>query len=107
MTEEPKCPIELKPMEEWVQEGNPEECRPCLLVPVAQWYYNELKDQDKKEMAENLGKIAEETDANNMESVLTLCKEFDRIKETVEDPLRERLKDFDCACQSFDPAAAA
>ena len=34
---------------------------------------------------------------------LTLCKEFDRIKDAVEEPLRERLKDFDCATQSFNP----
>jgi len=40
------------------------------------------------------------------ESVLTFCKELDKIKDTVEEPLRERLKDFDCAAQSYDPDAA-
>jgi len=34
---------------------------------------------------------------------LTLCKQFDIIKDVVEEPLRERLKDFDCATQSFNP----
>jgi len=105
MSEESKCPVELKPMEKWVQEGKEGECRPCQLGVVAQWYNDELKDQGEKQKAANLEKIAEETDVNNMEQVLTLCKEFDTIKKTVEEPLRERLKDFDCACQSYDPAA--
>ena len=105
MTEESKCPVELETMEKWVQKGKPDECRPCMLGPVTQWYHDELKNQGEKEKAANLGKIAEETDVENMEQVLTLCKEFDTIKETVEEPLRERLKDFDCACQSYDPAA--
>lgn len=105
MAEEGKCPVELKPMEEWVKEGKPEECRPCLLGPVAQWYRDELEGKGHKDKAQVIEKLADETDVNNTEQVLTFCRELDNIKNSVEEPLRERLKDFDCAAQSFDPAA--
>lgn len=93
-------------MEEWIRQDDPlkddpEHCRPCRLGVPANWYYNELQDQGRKDLAENLEKIAGKED--DPELPLTLCKEFDRIKAVVEEPLRERLKDFDCATQSFNP----
>jgi len=93
-------------MEEWIRQDDPlkddpEHCRPCLLPVTANWYFNELQDQGRKDLAENLEQIA--TNENDPEMPLTLCKEFDRIKDAVEEPLRERLRDFDCATQSFNP----
>ncbi|GAJ13822.1 unnamed protein product, partial [marine sediment metagenome] len=34
---------------------------------------------------------------------LTLCEKLDNIKDAVEESLRERLKDFDCAAQAYEP----
>jgi len=103
-SEERSCP--QFSMEEWIgqedpHKDDPKHCRPCRLGVTASWYHNELEEQGHKDLAENIEKIAaEEGDA---EMPLTLCKEFDRIKGVVEEPLRERLKDFDCATQSFNP----
>lgn len=93
-------------MEEWIgqedpHKEDPDHCRPCRLGVTANWYFNELQDQGRKDLAENVEKIA--LNENEPDMPLTLCKEFDRIKDVVEEPLRERLKDFDCATQSFDP----
>lgn len=106
MGEKNKCPVKLKPMEEWVKEGKAKECRPCLLGPVAQWYTEELKEKGHPEMAQKVEELADNTDIENPEQVLTFCQELDKIKETVEVPLRERLEEFDCEAQAFDPDAA-
>lgn len=102
--EKRQCPAFT--MEEWITQedpykDDPEKCRPCRLGITANWYFNELKEQGQKALAASLEKIA--TNENDPEMPLTLCKEFDRIKSVVEEPLRERLKDFDCATQSFNP----
>jgi hypothetical protein len=107
VAEKETCPVGLKPMEEWIKEEDPDNCRPCMLGPVVQWYDGELKERGKVEMATNLEAVADATDINDSEQVLTLCKELDKIKNAVEVPLRERLEDFDCAAQSFDPDATA
>jgi len=93
-------------MEEWIRQDDPlkddpEHCRPCRLGVIANWYFTELQEQGHNDLAENLEKIA--TKEDDPEMPLTLCGEFDRIKEAVAEPLRERLKDFDCATQSFNP----
>jgi len=105
MTEE-KCACPGISMEEWIQQedthaDDPRFCRPCRLGVVASWYVSELKEQGQKDLADALKSItSNEEDAN---LPLTICKEFDRIKGVVEEPLRERLKDFDCATQVFNP----
>jgi hypothetical protein len=106
MANEKTCPVELKPMSDWIQEDDPENCRPCMLGVVAQWYTDELKSQGRSDLASPLEHLAEKTDVNNAEQVLTLCQEFDKIKDTVEDPLRDRLKEFDCSTQAFNPDEA-
>ena len=105
MTEERRqCPALT--MEKWISQDDPrkddlEHCRPCLLGVIAQWYHGELQEQGHEELAQNIEQIA--TNVDDPEMPLTLCKEFDRIKNVVEEPLRERLKDFDCSTQSFNP----
>jgi len=96
-----------KPMAEWIKEESPITCKPCLLGPVAQWYTSELKEKGHPDKADAIEKMADSTDMDTPEQVLTFCQELDKIKDTVEEPLRERLKDFDCAAQSYDPDAAA
>jgi len=99
-----QCP--LFTMEEWIQQDDPHAddpryCRPCQLGLTANWYFNELKERGHKDLAESLHTIVTNEEESAMP--LTVCKEFDRIKNVVEEPLRERLKDFDCATQSFNP----
>ena len=102
--EKRQCPALT--MEEWISQedpnkDDPEKCRPCQLGVTANWYFNELEDQGHKDLAASLEKIATKEDDPDLP--LTLCKEFDRIKDVVGEPLRERLKDFDCATQTFNP----
>jgi len=101
--EQRQCPAFT--MEEWIRQEDPHKddpnhCRPCRLGVTANWYYNELKEQGHPDLAAVIEKVAEDPDPD---MPLTLCKEFDIIKNVVEEPLRERLKDFDCATQAFNP----
>jgi hypothetical protein len=102
------CKANLKPMKDWIQEEDPKKdhptyCRPCMLAPVVQWYRDTLKEQGKPEMAIDLEKTVNQSDGTADEIALTICEKLDTIKESVEDTLRERLKDFDCAAQAFNP----
>ncbi len=106
MTEEMKRQCPLFTMDEWIRQEDPRKddpkyCRPCRLGVTARWYRDELKEQGHQDLAAVIEQIGyDETDP---ELALTLCKQFDIIKAVVEEPLRERLKDFDCATQSFNP----
>ena len=105
MTEERRqCPEFT--MEEWIgqedpHKDDPEHCRPCRLGVTANWYFNELQEKGHKDLAAIIEQVG--TNENDPDMPLTLCKQFDIIKAVVEEPLRERLKDFDCATQSFNP----
>lgn len=94
-----------KPMGDWIQEPDPKVCRPCALGPVVQWYRDTLKELAQAEYAAELEKLADETNVDDPQSVLTMCRELDKIKASVGDALRERLRDFDCSAQSYQPAA--
>jgi len=87
-------------MAEWMKGHEDEDleegpCRPCTLVPVIGWYKQILENQGHKDKADELAK---ELETGNP---LTVCEVLDKIKDDVEAPLRERLKDFDCAAQNF------
>ncbi|MBA7547705.1 hypothetical protein ES705_40141 [subsurface metagenome] len=106
MTEEEKQQNPILTMEEWIREEDPRKddpkfCRPCLLGVIGSWYFNELKEQGHQDLAA----VIEQTGTNEQDPdlPLTLCKQFDIIKAVVEEPLRERLKDFDRSTQSFNP----
>ncbi|GAI90448.1 unnamed protein product, partial [marine sediment metagenome] len=79
---------------------DPIHCRPCRLGVTAQWYLNELEDKGHRDLAAVIDQI---TLLEDPDMPLTLCREFDIIKRVVEEPLRERLKDFDCSTQAFNP----
>lgn len=93
------CISPSQPMAAWVGGGSEAECRPCILGPVVQWYAGELRQQGHEDKAQRIEQAAQGQDP------LQLCAEFDNIKGEVEDPLRERLCDFDCAVQAYDPQA--
>ena len=93
-------------MEKWIREDDPHKddldyCRPCRLGVISQWYFNELTEKGHPDLAAVIEQIG--TNDENPDMPLTLCKQFDIIKAVVEEPLRERLKDFDNATQSFNP----
>lgn len=95
-----KCSVELKPMSEWVVETDPSgRCRECLLGPVLQWYRDELNEKGHPEHVNTLDNLTKKEEL----LPLQLCEAFDKIKDEVEAPLRERLLDFDCAVQSYKP----
>lgn len=99
--EENPCP-NLQPMTEWIK-GESEECRPCTLGPVVQWYWDELKEQGHPDVAQRLEKYVENLNDDNPDEAILLCEELDKIKSEVPEELKRRLQEFDCAAQLFDP----
>lgn len=101
-----ECPIELKPMADWVQEGEcilgPSElCHECILGPIVQWYTDELETRGHTQLAQELNQVATGDDSTYLE----ICEKLDIIKKQADESLRERLLEFDCAAQTFDPNA--
>lgn len=88
------CPVPLVPMKEWVEGGTEEECRPCALAPVSQWYHSELVERGFGAAAEALAQLIEEGDP------LAVCAKMDEVKE-LDPALKTRLLDFDCQAQAF------
>ena len=93
-------------MEEWIRQDDPlkddpKHCRPCRLGVTANWYFNELQEKGHRDLAAVIDQIT--TRVEDPDMPLILCRGFDIIKDVVEEPLRERLKDFDCSTQAFNP----
>ena len=108
MTEEGfTCPVPLKPMKEWVKIENGDGCRPCVLAPVASWYHSELTERGREDLAKRIEATVENLDSENEEQMAKLCEEMDKIKDEVDEPLRNRLLEFDCEVQSLDLKAIA
>lgn len=99
------CPVELQPMAKWVQVADGGSCRPCVIAPVVQWYFTELKERGNEPLAQRLEAKVNETDDEHPEEVVQLCEELDLIKQEVDPDTRLRLMDFDCEIQSMDLAA--
>lgn len=93
----------LLPMAEWIKGEEPGTCRPCMLAPVVQWYWQELKERGDEETAAQLEAEVDVLEEDNAEQVMALCKDLDEIKAAAPEELRKRLKEFDCSIQSFDP----
>ncbi len=100
--EEKPCP-NLQPMAEWIKGEAPGECRPCILTPVVQWYWQELKERGYEDIAAELQAEVDVLEEDNAEQVMALCKDLDEIKAAAPLELRQRLEEFDCSIQSFDP----
>lgn len=84
------------PMAEWLEGGTEEECRPCLLPPVVQWYNEELKERGLTEEVSKLSAAVEEADPAGV------ARTLDEIREAAPEELKTRLLDFDCAAQTFE-----
>ena len=98
---EPACP-NLQPMAEWIKGDEPGTCRPCVLAPVIQWYYQELKGQGYEDLASQLEAEADVLEEDNAELIMAICKDLDTIKAAVPEELRKRLEEFDCHLQVQD-----
>jgi hypothetical protein len=96
------CP-NLQPMAEWIKGEEPGTCRPCILGPVVQWYYQELKERGDEDTAAQLEAEVDVLEEDNVEQVMALCMDLDEIKAAAPPDLRKRLEEFDCSIQSFDP----
>lgn len=98
-----ECPIDLKPMADWIQEDDPSGfCHECVLGPVVQWYSDELNSRGQPQLARELNQLAVGDDSTYLE----ICEKFDTIKKHADEALRERLLEFDCAAQTFNPDAS-
>ena len=93
----------LEPMSEWIKGEEPGICRPCMLGPVVQWYYLELKERGDEETAAQLEAEVGVLEEDDLEQAIALCKDLDEIKAAAPPELRKRLEEFDCSIQSFDP----
>jgi len=92
------CNINIKPLEEWLQQPEaPDHCPPCLITPLAEMYLDALKGD--KRAAASLKRAWETGDA------LTIAAAMDKIKGEVGDDLRNQLRSLDCQAQSFKASA--
>lgn len=80
-----------------------EACKPCIMGPVANWYYTELEERGRQDLAGELEDVVQGLgDGDTAEAIAPLLEILDSIKGRVDAPTLERLKDFDCAVQVFD-----
>lgn len=101
--EDSACP-NLLPMVEWIKGEEPESCRSCIIGPVIQWYFLELKERGYHDSAAQLEAEIDVLEEDNVEQVKALCKDLDDIKAAAPEELRKRLEEFDCSIQSLDPS---
>ena len=98
---ETPTPCPAVPMKEWIAQGDEGgECRPCLLVPVTQWYISELQERGHQKEAEELVSRVEAVEQGDGDEV-ALAEALDSAKANAPDELAARLKEFDCAAQSW------
>lgn len=98
------CPLnKVELMGEWIkgETDSEEDCRSCLLAPVAGWYNSKLKDAGEHELAAQLEEVFNEGDP------LTITQKLDTIKASVGKPLKLTLEKYDCMCQTFKQDEAA
>ncbi len=88
------------PLKEWIDGGTEEECRSCLMGPVVEWYRDILDERGMPELAREIEQVAETA------SPAELAQKLDDVKATVDEEVRNRLKDFDCAMQNYKPGEA-
>lgn len=97
MDNESLCPKQS--MTAWVSEETPkEECRPCLLGPVVQWYQSELQEQGQAALAQGLESLTSESVTST-----EIAQALDKLKEQVSPELAARLREFDCSVQAYNP----
>ena len=80
-------------MQQWINGGGEEECRPCLLPPVIQWYREELSENGMTALASEIESAVQDGDPG------MIAWTIDNIKAKVPESLRQRLREFDCHAQ--------
>ncbi|KKL54353.1 hypothetical protein LCGC14_2266290 [marine sediment metagenome] len=91
--QESACP-NLRPMEEWVTEDDPDSCRPCVLPVAMSWYAEELRERGLNVLADEVDQAGRDGD------VAGAARALDSVKERVDPDVKTRLLEFDCATQS-------
>jgi len=94
----------LELMAEWIKGEEPGTCRTCIIGPVIQWYYEELKERGYDDIAAQLKAEVDVQEEDNVEQLMALCKDLDDIKASAPEELRKRLEEFDISIQSLDPS---
>lgn len=89
------CQRNVKPIEAWVQEDNPDVCPPCIMQPLTSYYLGALEKAGAHEHARKL------ESAWNSGDLLTIAKTLDTIKDEVAAPLKKDLIELDCFAQSY------
>ena len=84
---------DISSMQQWINGGTEEECRPCLLPPVIQWYREELSGNGMAALASEIESAVQGGDPD------MIAWTIDNIKAKVPEPLRQRLREFDCHAQ--------
>jgi hypothetical protein len=101
MTEAEKSTYpDLKLMADWAK-VEIDACKPCLLTPVVQWYYDELTERGLTALASDLEKKVDDL-SEEPDDILAFCEYLDDIKKQVSPEVRKRLEDFDYSIQSLD-----
>ena len=91
---EDTCPG-LKPNSDWIKGETPDNCPPCLIKPLAEFYLGALADAGETKHIERL------TEAWETEDILTIATAMDNIKAEVGEPLKQVLRGFDCSAQTL------
>jgi hypothetical protein len=62
---------------------------------LAGWYVSELEESGDRTQSERIKKLAEDPNVSPEQ----LAAELDNIKNSVREPMKARLKEFDCTVQ--------
>ena len=90
------CNIEIESIEKWIKDEKEENCRSCLLAPLASWYVSLLEETRNHTLAEQVSKAFDTGNA------LTIAQELDKVKLGVGKTLKQKLEEFDCLCQTHE-----
>jgi hypothetical protein len=99
--------LSIQSMKDWmkakIDTGDPQECKPCLLGPIVNWYFSLLKENSVDEQYNKLEKAVDNLDEDDPQQLLKLCETLDEIKKIVVKSIRKQLEEFDQSVQEFNP----
>lgn len=84
------------PLAEWLGKEDKENCRSCILPVTMAWYHEELREQGRSDLANELTRVRDTGDPAQVARLM------DNLKEQVTPELRLRLREFDCLTQDFE-----
>ena len=93
----------IKPMAEWLKEpevkGQP--CKPCAIAILTGDYKEVLVENGHDDKAESLDTLLVPQDGEDL--AMNVAVAMDKIKEEVEEPVKEQLLGLDCMAQNSEP----